>query len=338
MKVLVTGANGFLGSHVVRALLEAKYEVKAFILNGTSENNLKGLSYESYHGNLLQYEDIENALDSCDCLIHTAAITDVSPARNHISWTINYDLVKLLTKAVKKKSIQKYIHVGTANSFGFGTLEQPGTEESEFNCGKYKLDYIDSKKAAQDYLLDEVKNNKLPVVILNPTFMIGELDSKPGSGEMIISVIQKKVPGYSAGGRCFAAVKDVAKACVSALKNGRTGECYITGGVNLCYKDFFHLVAKTANVTPPKLRVSKFLAITMAGILKCVSWITRKPPKLNLAMAKISSDGHYYSSQKAMDELEYKLTDLSQALQEAIRWYQANGYLLNTNESETDHS
>lgn len=327
MRVLVTGANGFLGSHIVRTLLESGFDVRAFILENSSEEPLKGLNYEVFKGNLLHPADIENALESIDYVIHTAAITDVWPSKNALSWKINFDAVKNLTAAIKKHPVKKVIHIGTANSFGFGTLTQPGTEEKDYNCGKYGLDYMNSKKAAQDFLLVEAQENGLPVVILNPTFMIGENDSKPGPGEMIISVITGKVPGYAAGGRCFSAVKDVAKAAVVALEKGRVGECYITGGTNLCYQDFFGLIGKIANVKPPKMKVSTFFAIIFAAILEFFASFGKKKPKLTIAMAKISGDGHYYSSEKAIRELGYTQTSLETALTEAIAWYKDHGYL-----------
>jgi dihydroflavonol-4-reductase len=327
MKVLVTGANGFLGCHVVRALLQAEYEVRAFILENTSEESLKGLTYEVFKGNLLHPADIEKALESCDYVIHTAAITDVWPTKNALSWKINYEAVQNLIESIKKHPIKKLIHIGTANSFGFGTMAQPGTEAHDYNCGKYGLDYMNSKKAAQDRLLTEAQNNGLPVVILNPTFMIGDNDSKPGPGEMIISVMRGKVPGYAAGGRCFSAVKDVANATVNAIQKGRVGECYITGGTNLCYKDFFALIGKVANVKPPKLKVSTFFAVIFAGIIEFFASLRKKKPKLSIAMAKISGDGHYYSSEKAIRELDYRQTSVELALTEAIEWYKIHGYI-----------
>ena len=327
MKVLVTGANGFLGSHVVRALLKEGYEVKAFILKGTSLDNLNGLSFEKYEGNLLNPLDIDNALDTCDYIIHTAAVTDVWPTKNELSWKINLELVKLLVEAIKKNGIKRLVHVGTANSFGFGTKQEPGNENTPFNSGKYGLDYITSKKVAQDFLLDEAKNNGLPVVIVNPTFMIGENDAKPGSGEMIISIINRKVPGYSAGGRCFAAVKDVAAACVGALEKGEVGDCYILGGSNLNYKEFFNLVANMAGVKAPKLKIPKFLAIVFASLIELIAKIRKKKPMLKKAMATIFGDGHYYSSAKAIEKLGYVQTKLETALSEAIAWYRQHGYL-----------
>ena len=275
----------------------------------------------------MNIDDIKRALEGCDYVIHTAAITDVWPSKGPLYWNINLELVKLLVDAIKKKPIKKLIHVGTANSFGFGSKQQPGSEETPFNSGKYGLDYINSKKAAQDYLLKEARDNKLPVVIINPTFMIGENDSKPGSGAMIISVMKRKVPGYSSGGRCFAAVKDVARACVNAIELGQVGACYITGGTNLNYREFFTLVGKLTNVKPPQVMIPKFLAIIFATLIELFAKLRKKKPLLTRTMAKISGDGHYYSSSKAMRELGYVQTGLEKALSEAIAYYQEHGYL-----------
>lgn len=328
MKVLVTGANGFLGSHIVHKLLQKEYDVRAFILPNTSQESLKGLIYEVHEGNLLDSEDISKALEGCDYVIHTAAITDVWPSKNPLSWLINYDAVKNLVKEIRKKPIKKLIHVGTANSFGFGSIHRPGNENNPYNGGKYGLDYMDSKKMAQDFLLAEAKQAiPLPVVVINPTFMIGENDTKPGPGEMIISVMEGKVPGYASGGRCFAVVKDVAAACVQAIEKGEIGECYITGGVNLCYRDFFRLIGKVADIKEPKLKIPTWIAILFASLIEFFARIQKKKPKLSTTMAKISGDGHYYTSDKARHALDYQESDLEEALREAVLWYRSHGYV-----------
>lgn len=327
MKVLVTGANGFLGCHVVEALVNAGYDVRAFILDGTSEKSLQGLRYETCSGNLLNPFDVEKALVSCDYLVHTAAVTDVWPTKNPSAWKINVEVVQRLVEAMKNHPIKKCVYVGTANSFGFGTLEHPGTEEDAFNSGRYGLDYILSKKAAQTYLLEQAIKNPLPVVIVNPTFMIGDKDMKPGSGELILSVIRGQLPGCASGGRCFAPVKDVAQGCVEALKKGRVGECYILGGRNLSYRDFFNMIGDIAGIKAPKRILPKPWILFAGALLEMVSKIFKKKPKLTLAIAKICSDTHYYSSEKAIRELGYTQSEIKTALQEAIHWYREQGYL-----------
>ncbi|MFA5006039.1 MAG: NAD-dependent epimerase/dehydratase family protein [Candidatus Izemoplasmatales bacterium] len=325
-KVLVTGANGFLGCHIVRLLLDRGYAVRAFVLKGTSSDTLPESDCEIFEGDLLNERDVDRALSGCDSVIHTAAITDVWPTVNPLSWTVNFELVRRLAGRIRAMNVRRYVHVGTANSFGFGTKDAPGDENTPFNSGGYGLDYINSKKAAQDYLLAEAKAG-LPVVIVNPTFMIGDNDAKPGPGEMIISVMKGKVPAYASGGRSFAPVKDVAAATVNALEMGRVGECYIAGGTNLNYREFFTMIGEIARCEPPKHRISKPLAMLFATLVEWAAGARRKKPLLTRAMARISGDGHYYSSRRAIAELGYVKTDVATALREAILWYQEHGYV-----------
>lgn len=326
--VLVTGANGFLGSHIVKQLINSQYHVKAFVLTGTSTKNLDGLNVEIVVGDLLSKVDLEKAIIGCQYVIHTAAITDVWPTKSTLSWKINYQLIKILADVIRSSSIEKFIHIGTANSFGFGSITQPGNETSPFNKSVALFDYILSKKAAQDFLLKQVNiHPPLPVVILNPTFMIGEADTKPGSGAMILSLLHRKVPGYARGGRSFAPVKDVARAAVLALEKGRIGSCYIVGGHNLSYQHFFQMVGRVANVKAPRRYVPTFFAITIAFFIELFAKLKSQKPVLTVKMAALSGQGHYYDSAKAIQELGYQMTSLETAIQEAVTWFKANGYV-----------
>lgn len=326
--VLVTGANGFLGSHVVRQLLLAQYRVKAFVLKGTPIQTLTGLDVEIFYGDLLNRDDLKLAIADCKYVIHTAANTDVWPSKNPISWKINYELVTLLSDVIASASILKFIHIGTANSFGYGSLKHPGNETTPFNPNVALFDYISSKKAAQDYLLKRATgSNPLPVVILNPTFMIGEADTKPGSGAMIVSILNGKVPGYTQGGRSFAPVKDVAKAAVLALTKGQVGSCYIVGGHNLTYRSFFNLVTQMAAKPSINRYIPTFLAVTIAFFIETLAVLRKQKPGLSVKMAKLSGQGHYYDSSKAIQELGYQITSLDVAVKEAIAYFKFNGYL-----------
>jgi dihydroflavonol-4-reductase len=328
--VLVTGANGFLGSHIVQQLLRASYRVRVFILEGTSTTMFAGLDLEIITGNLLSKADLHRAISGCDYVIHTAAVTDVWPAKNVISWKINYEVVTLMYEVMSQLPIKKWIHIGTANSFGFGNMRQPGNERTPFQQGMALFDYIVSKKAAQDFLIAQHHQRpSVPIVILNPTFMIGEADRKPGSGAMIVSLLKRKVPGFTKGGRSFAPVKDVAHAAVQALTKGQPGSCYIVGGTNMTYQNFFQLVSRIANVKPPKRYIPSFLAVITAFFMELIAKIKNKPPLLTVAMARLSSQGHYYDSSKAIAELGYEMTRIETAVEEAITWFRKNGYVPN---------
>lgn len=326
-KILVTGGDGLLGSHVVRKALKDGYEVRAFIQHGRHVDVLEGLPIEKYIGDLLNKDDIAAALKGCQAVIHTAATTAVYPARAEWIWKINYGVVVDLAQAVKAAGIERFVHISSACTFGYDSLENPGDETSPYIGSKFHLDYMDSKKEAQDHLLEEYKTHNLPVIILNPTYLIGEYDTTPGSGKMVIAAAKRQVPGFASGGKCVVYVGDVAQAAVNALQMGRLGECYITGGKNISYRDFFALVAQTAGTKKLKLELPTPLVVLTGFMMEQIAKLTGKPPRLTSIMGRMSGDGHYYSSQKAIRELALPQTPPKIAIQKAVNYFREIGYL-----------
>lgn len=325
--ILITGADGFLGSHIVRRAIDCGYQVRAFLQRGRDTGTLEGLPIEIFMGDLTVAQDITNALQGCNFLIHTAASTAVWPSRSKIIWQINFDVVVKLAETVSQFGIKRFVHIGSASSFGYGSKEFPGTEISPYIGGKFGLDYLDSKKAAQDFLQDQYKQNGLPVIILAPTFMIGEFDTAPGSGKMVISVARHKLPGYASGGKCVVYPGDVAQAAINALTQGRLGESYITGGENLSYHEFFDLITKEAQISPIRTRIPTGLAILIGKVLEMISNISHKEPMLSATMARMSADTHFYSSAKAIRELGLTQTDAREAIRRSVDYFNQIGYL-----------
>ena len=326
-KILITGADGFLGSHIVRQAIDNGYQVRAFVQSGRNTGTLDGLPIEFFIGDLTLDKDLTAAIEGCDFIIHTAASTAVWPNRSNEVWQINFDVVEKLADAVLQYGIKRFVHIGSASSFGYGTKENPGNEESVYLGGKFHLDYLDSKKAAQDYLLKQFRQKGLPVIILAPTFMIGEYDTVPGSGKMIISVARHKLPGYAPGGKCVVYPGDVAQAALNALSQGRLGECYIIGGENLTYHEFFDLITKVAQVSPIKTRIPTGLAILIGKVLEVLSNISHTEPMMSATMARMSRDTHFYSSAKAIRELGLPQTSAREAIRRSIDYFKQIGYL-----------
>jgi len=329
MNVLITGADGLLGSNVVRELLQQNHQVKAFILPGSTSKTLDGLPIEIVEGNILNTAAIEAAVEGCDAIIHAAANTNIWPNRSEIICKVNLEGTKNIVEAGMKAGIKRLVHIGTANSFGFGPLDDPGSEEKPFGAAHYELDYMDSKLDAQRYILQKVKDENLPAVIINPTFMLGPYDSKPSAGAMILAVYHKQVPGFAKGGKNYVAVKDAATAIVNALTKGRVGECYIVGHQNLNYKEAFTTIADVVGVDPPKITFPSSLIRLYGRMGSLYGNITKKAPTVSYTMACISCDEHYFSPQKAIDELGLPQTDIRVAIKEAFDWFEENGYLEN---------
>lgn len=325
--VLVTGADGMLGNSVVRELLRRKYTVKAFIEQSKDNGTLTGLPVQIHYGDLLNPDTYNAILPDCDYLINCAAITNVYPRKNDLCNKLNNDAVMDLAGHVLKSGIKRFVHVGTANSFKGGTKCYPGNENCPFDLKKYGMDYINSKYQAQVGLLKMHKKEHLPVVIVNPTFMIGPYDMGPSSGKMILHLICNKLPGYSDGGRSFVYSIDVARAIVNALESGRPGECYIVGGENLTYREFLMKACDVLNLEFNLSKIPSFL-MKLCGFFSSV-WarLIAKPPVLSYGMSLLAGKDQYYSSEKAVREIGYKQTPIEQAIYDCVLWFIENGKL-----------
>lgn len=327
MKVFVTGADGMLGSNTVRELLERDYQVKVFLQKGKKSDTLKDLKIEKSYGDILDIESISSEMEGADVVIHIAANTSIWPSRSEIVRKVNIEGSRNCAEACIKNNVKKLIYIGTANSFGFGDKQNPGNEESPFIAGKFHMDYIDSKYEAHQLILEYVKTKKLPAVIINPTFMIGPYDSKPGSGAMLIAIYNQKSPGYIDGGRNFVYVKDVAVAICNAITKGEVGQDYIAGGHNYTYKEAFTLMAETMGVKVPICSIPGWMAVLFGHFCETKAKITKKQPTVTCNAARIAQVYQYYSSEKAAKLLDMPQTPLNIAIKEAQQWFLKHGYI-----------
>jgi dihydroflavonol-4-reductase len=324
--VLVTGADGFLGSNVVRELLSQGYAVRAMIQPGRNAGTIDGLPLEQMTADILSETDRLRALSGLHAVIHTVASTSVWPSRDPFIWKLNHEVPISLAREARNAGVARFVHVGTANSFAAGSRSNPGTEEGDYDALRFGLDYQDSKRAAQERLL-ALDAEGPEIVIVNPTFMFGPYDTKPGSGEMILKTAKRQVPGSSPGGRCFADVRAVAKGIVAALEKGIPGRCYILGGENLEYSQIFSLIAEATGVRAPRFTLPSTLIIAMGALASFFASLTGKAPKISLPMARIACEGQYYSSKRAMAELGYTIIPVREGIQAAVEWFRSKGML-----------
>jgi len=328
MKILVTGPDGVLGSNLIRELLNRNHIVSALLLENTQSPTLDALNITMYYGNILNPADLDLCFKGQDVVIHCAAATNIYPARNEYLFKVNVGGTQNIIDAALKHSISRLIYVGTANSFGYGeSLEHLGKEDNPYKSSKYGLDYMDSKRKAQELVLESVKNHQLPALIVNPTFMIGAYDSKPSSGQMILALHRGRVPGYTKGGKNYVAVKDAATAIANATAMGRIGECYILGNENLTYKEAFEKICSTIGVKPPTRKLTSNMVITYGMLNSFFAKIFRFQPSVTKELAIISCDKHYYSAEKAKKELQLPQTPIETAVKECYNWFITNGYI-----------
>jgi len=317
VKIFVTGADGLLGSNLVRELLADGHEVKVFIEKGKPSPSLAGLAVERTEGDLVKdREALEQAMAGCDCVFHCAAITD-QWAVPDVTWKVNLEGTRNVLDACMENNVKRLVAVGSASSFKFGTRQAPADEQGPFPDVYKGIAYMESKHEAAQLVKRYVSEKGLDAVVVAPTFLIGPHDSRPSSGEIIRQFISRNIKFSSPGGRNFVHARDAARAMANAVSKGRAGETYILGGENLTYTEFFTKVAATAGREPPKRVLPSRLILFGGALGSFYEKASGKKALVNRTLAGLSLMGTYYSPQKAIQELEMPQTSIDVAIKEA---------------------
>ncbi len=324
MRILITGADGMLGTNLVRLLLATEHEVSVLLHPSSKSVTLDGLQIKRFTGDVLVPESLEAAFAGQDVVIHAAASTAVWPPRSEKLRRINIEGTANVVEAVLKYKTGRMIYVGSGSS-----VNAPGDDscKQEFPGKKYGLDYIDSKYEALMFVMNAVKTRNLPALAILPTFMIGPYDSLPGSGKMILTLAKGKLKVYTGGGRNFVHVKDVATAIVNSLTMGEIGSCYVAGNENLTYREFFGKVSSIVAKPAPGILVPGWLVRTIGRMGSLSGRILKKEPLLNYPIARISCDKQYVSCEKCREELLMPQTSIDIAIRECYDWFIENNYL-----------
>lgn len=327
MVAFVTGADGMLGASICRVLIDQGFEVIGLVMPNRNVNVLNDINMTIIIGDLLNPATYESYLPKVDFIINVAALTNVWPRKSELVSKVNLNGALILAELVQKYQIKRFIQIGSASSFGNGTKENHANETFGYDAEKFKVDYITSKYLAQIALLKLFHEKQLPVIIINPTYMIGPYDSGPSSGKMILEFCKGKLPAYPSGGKNFVFSIDVAKAVVNSLTKGRLGECYIVGNENLTFADFFRKVAQANNSKFNLIKAPNVAMYTIGFINSMNARFFKKAPQISFTMAKMSIVRQYYSAQKAIEELDLPQTPIDEAIKSCIEWFKRNNYL-----------
>jgi dihydroflavonol-4-reductase len=329
MKTFITGASGFVGSAVLRRLIQEGHTVVALVRPTSDTSNLAGLPVEIVTGDLVEPESFAAALVGCDCLFHIAAdyrLWVPKPAEmymNNVTGTR-----KLMTAALKAR-VERIVYTSSVATLGLNSDGTPADERTPVTLSDMIGHYKRSKFLAEAEVKRLVKEQNLPAVIVNPSTPVGPRDIRPTpSGRVIIDAASGRIPAYVDTGLNLVNVDDVAVGHLLALNHGAIGRRYILGAQNMALKEFLTQVAIIADQSPPKVRLPQSLVLPIAYFAEGWSRLTgRGEPLITVDGVKLSKKKMFFSSERAERELGYRPGPVEEALRKAVAWFQKNNYL-----------
>ena len=324
MRVLVTGANGLLATNTILILLSRGYEVRGLIRDTGKFLLPHHDNLELAVGDITNPLSLEQAIAGCDYVVHCAATTDQRLLHYDDYHRINVAGTENVIQTAIKNRVKKIVYVGTANTFGYGTLVAPGNESLPPSPPFSDAWYAKSKLEGQCRVLAAA--DKIAVTIVSPTFMIGPYDGKPSSGAIIHMGYGKKIVLHPPGGKNFVNAEDAARGVVDALEKGEHKEAYLLAGENLTYRAFFRKLCTQTGQQTVLIRVPPSL-LRMAGYLgDLLRWLGVHTALSSVNM-KILCVNNYYTNKKAKAELGTAFTPIENGIDAAIAWFKGHRLL-----------
>lgn len=328
MTTLVTGATGFVGSAVARALAARGHELRLLTRASSDRRNIADLDADVVTGDLTDAASLQRAAAGCRYVVHVAADYRVWVPDPDAMLRANVDGAVAMVRAAAEAGAERIVHcssVAALGQVGDGTEADENTPSNEADfVGVYKR----SKYLAEKAVLDLVHRDSLPVVVVNPAAPVGPRDIKPTpTGKMILDAAAGRMPAYIDTGLNIVHVDDVAEGHVLALEKGRIGERYILGGENMTLKDILALVADVVHRRPPSIRLPEAVVWPAAFVMEKIADLTGRAPMMTRDHLKMARKKMFYSSAKAMSELGYRPRPVRRAVEDAVSWFKANGML-----------
>lgn len=318
----VTGATGFVGSHVVRLLLRRGDRVRVLVRNSSPRVNIEGLGCEVVVGDLNDAMSLTRCVQGCRKIYHVAADYRLWARNPQEIYANNVAGTRNLLSACCEAGAEKVVYTSTVGTIGMGKNGTPADEESPVSLDDMIGHYKRSKFMAEQ-VAHEFAASGLPVVIVNPTTPIGAGDVKPTpTGRIILEYVNGRMPGYVDTGLNFVSVEDVAQGHLQAEQKGRIGDRYILGGENWSLEQMLERLAGLCGSRMPRARIPWFVALLAASTENFVTGtILRREPLIPLEGVRMARYKMYVSSDKARGELGYSPRPVEQALREAVDYF-----------------
>ena len=327
MKVLITGATGFVGSAILRLLIRKGFDIQVLVRAGANRNNLENYNIKIIEGDLRNTESLKIAVDSCELVFHVAADYRIWVPDPKNMFNINIDGTRNLLNAAKNEGVKKIVYTSSVATLG---TNKDGTSANEMTpstienmVGAYKK----SKFIAEKMVLSLIKNEGYPVTIVNPSTPVGPNDIKPTpTGKIILDTIRNRMPAYVETGLNIVHVDDVAYGHLLAMERGKIGERYILGGENMSLESIINYLCTLEKISPPKIKLPHNLILPIAWIMEHLSKITHKEPLVTTDGVMMAKKIMYFSSEKAKVKLGYNPRSAFNGLDDAVDWFNKEKY------------
>ncbi|SFM13094.1 dihydroflavonol-4-reductase [Nitrosomonas nitrosa] len=327
MKSLVTGANGFVGSAVVRCLLAAGHEVRAFVRPNSDRRNLVKLPIETIEGDLRDVTSIKRAVASCDSLFHVAADYRLWVPNPSIMYDVNVNGTKSLILESAEAGMDRMVYTSSVATLGLNPNSLPADEETPSNLASIAGHYKRSKFLAEQLVQELVREHQLPLVTVNPSTPIGPRDVKPTpTGRIVLDTLRGKMPAYVDTGLNVAHVDDIAYGHLLAYRFGKPGERYILGGDNMTLLQILQTIDELTCKPTKRRSIPVKLMLPIAHTMEVIARITKTEPRATVDSIHMAKKKMFFTSAKAERELGYQSRPAVHAIQDAIDWFKSANY------------
>jgi dihydroflavonol-4-reductase len=328
MKVFVTGATGFLGSHVARALAQQGAELRLLVRPTSRTNNISDLQAEVALGDLREPESLRKLMTGCEFVFHVAADYRLWVPDPDEMYRTNVEGTRAVIAAARECGVRRVVYCSSVATMGFTHTEQIVDENTPVSLAHMVGPYKRSKFMAEQIAL-EAGRKGMDVVVVNPTTPVGENDIRPTpTGRIILDFLMRKFPAYVDTGLNLVDVKEAARGHLLAMEKARPGERYILGGENLTLKQILDRLSSLTGLSSPELKVPHMVALAFAAFDQFITGVMRgKEPRATIDAVKMGRKKMFASSVKAERELGYRIVPVEDALRRAIDWFQTHGYV-----------
>jgi dihydroflavonol-4-reductase len=327
MTTLVTGASGFVGSHVARQLVSAGQSVRVLVRRGSNLAALGGLHVECFEGDLRDTSSLERAMLGVRRVYHVAADYRLWTPRPEEIYETNVEGTRRLLAAAKNAGVERIVYTSTVATIAVPRHGALPNEDTRATVDEMIGHYKRSKFLAEQVAVEAAAAG-VPVVIVNPTAPVGPWDWKPTpTGRIILDFLKGKMPAYVDTGLNVAPVEDIAAGHLLAAEKGRIGERYILGARNMTLKQILDALSAITGRPSPRVRLPHAIALAAGYADELFSRLAGREPQIPVEGVKMSRHRMFVESDKAARELGYNPTSVEAALERAVRWYEEHGYL-----------